>query len=191
MRCFLAIDLPQSVRDAFAHDFKIHKEKLDRQGLRWVRNEKLHLTLVFLGESDAEPASAPIQAIVSRFKSVMLKTAPMGCFPDWERPSVLWVGVEDESGSLAELQLELVVGLDGQEPAGDEPAEFTPHIIFARMKPASKPLGRHYRGYVKSLVHQDQTEYALPITWTASEITLFESMPDGSYRAIDTFRLGS
>jgi len=127
-RLFVAIDLPNEVRDAVAG---IAGREL--VGARLVPREQLHLTLRFIGDADEAQYHA-IKKALDRAKVAVfsLTLKDVGHFPPGRRPRVLWVGME-ESAPLRVLQQEVELALVG---AGVPPEErgFSPHITIARLK---------------------------------------------------------
>jgi 2'-5' RNA ligase len=127
-RLFVAIDLPEPVKEAVAGI-----AGRDLAGARRVPREQLHLTLRFIGEAD----DAMFQTIKRALSGVSGVSFPLilkevGHFPPGRHPRVLWVGME-ESGPLRELQQEIERALIG---AGIPPEErkFSPHITLARLR---------------------------------------------------------
>jgi 2'-5' RNA ligase len=104
--------------------------------VRWVRPRGIHLTLKFLGEV---PASQ-IEAIAEAMREACTPYAPfsvsiggMGCFPNPRRPRVVWVGVDEPSGTLVRLQREVDRALKslGYPP---ERRKFSPHLTLGRVR---------------------------------------------------------
>ena len=159
-------------------------EKLDRQGLKWVPLHKLHLTLLFLGESEAEGSEASgdwsaIEAICSQTEPFKVSMSKLGCFPDFKRPGVLWWGMESEQTDLlTDLHLKFADALNGEL---DDP--FVPHVTLARMRPASRPFGMVLSNYFPIAKYEE-------VTWTVGEICLVETQLDNSYKVLHRFRLG-
>ncbi|WP_298432168.1 RNA 2',3'-cyclic phosphodiesterase [Geobacter sp.] len=127
MRLFVAIDLPDEVKQSVA--------ALCRgvPGVRWLPPEQLHLTLRFIGEAD----DAVVGAIRRGLAAITAPPFPLslqgvGCFPSPRRPRVLWVGL-DGSEPLKRLHR----GVEATVVAAGLPAEerpFSPHITLARLR---------------------------------------------------------
>jgi len=100
--------------------------------------------------------------------SVELAVSGLGGFPDLGRPKVLWAGVQGDLGPVFEAIRDTTDGF-GQKAD----TEFHPHVTLARINPGSKAVGYLARG-----IAADIGEIA---RWTAAEVTLMESRPDGSY----------
>ena len=86
-RLFIAIEPPESMRDVLL--------ALDPHlpGVRWVRREKLHLTLSFLGNVEIDAEDRLRDALERlRVGPFWLPVAGLGSFGGSNRPTVLWVG---------------------------------------------------------------------------------------------------
>ncbi|MGE5498313.1 MAG: RNA 2',3'-cyclic phosphodiesterase [Syntrophothermus sp.] len=166
-RLFIALKLPENyVREITEHRQRAWKD--DRK-LRWEPDEKLHLTLKFLG--DTEDKLLP--GIESTLESLVLKYAPFSC--EFEHfgfflPRILWIGLKMD-GQIFDLVKRLNSDLQnyGFEP---ERRNFKPHITLLRIK--SEPDPEFVEVY---------KNYRLPAhKFKADEITLFKSelRPQGS-----------
>jgi RNA 2',3'-cyclic 3'-phosphodiesterase len=131
MRLFIALDLPHAVRRALAD--LIAQLKPKSRSARWVRPESMHLTLKFLGNTDAEKLGS-IRAALEKIHSaqpVELHFRALGFFPNEFKPRVIWTAVET-SANLFELVAALEAVL---EPLGfpRESRAFVPHLTLARI----------------------------------------------------------
>ena len=133
MRCFIAINLPESVKTILSglqHEFK--KCGAD---IRWGRPENIHLTLKFLGNIE-EKAVDNINGIIERAcngcTAFNLKISRAGVFPNMKSPRVLWIGL-DNSKVLAGLQQEIE---DGTASLGfkQENRKYVPHLTLGRFR---------------------------------------------------------
>ncbi|MFZ0883539.1 MAG: RNA 2',3'-cyclic phosphodiesterase [Candidatus Acidiferrales bacterium] len=131
MRLFVALDLPDAVRHSLAD--LIAQLKPKSRSARWVRPESTHLTLKFLGNTDAQKLDS-IRAALARIHSaqpVDLHFRALGFFPNEFKPRVIWTAVE-ASANLFELAATLEAAL---EPLGfpRESRAFVPHLTLARI----------------------------------------------------------
>ena len=125
MRCFIAIDLPDPVRDA------LEPVLAALPFGRPADPDQLHLTLAFLGEQPDELVEAAHLALEGiRFPRFDLQLAGLGSFPE-RRPQVLWAGVR-EASAVAALHGRVRAALHG---AGLvlERRRFRPHVTLARV----------------------------------------------------------
>lgn len=128
MRLFIAIPLPEEIKKEFARA----KELFPRIPARWVEEEKLHLTLVFIGkENRVEEIGQVLDNLTP--KSIKLKTGPLLIFPSLKRPRILAIRVFEENGELTALAKEIKKGLREVEIPFDK-KPFNPHITLARLK---------------------------------------------------------
>jgi 2'-5' RNA ligase len=102
----------------------------------WPRAENLHLTLKFFGEialSRVEPLSEATACAAHKSQPFKLRLEGAGAFPPHGVPRVLWLGVIDSSGALAQLQSHLE---DECEAVGcqREARPFRPHLTLARIR---------------------------------------------------------
>src|SRR6185503_12767324 len=108
MRLFVAVDLDDAARSLIAAEQKRGAAAVGdaRSSVTWVKPDRMHLTLVFLGE--VSDAHAP--AIVDSVSRPVAMTAfsitfqGLGVFPSHGGPRALWVGITDGGEDLSELQ---------------------------------------------------------------------------------------
>jgi 2'-5' RNA ligase len=132
MRLFVALDFPDEVRDA-VRELIANLRPLCKSA-RWVRPERMHITLKFIGHVPAEKLD-PIRAALASVRSsapVEMHFRGVGFFPNERRPRVAWCGME-VSQNLAQLAADIERGL---EPLGiaREQRAFVPHLTLARFE---------------------------------------------------------
>ncbi|SRR6266436_2933130 len=135
-RLFIAIELPSNVRRTLADHIQHLREAVPEVSASWAREDKLHLTLKFLGDTKLTRIEAVSQAIQSAATAVdpfEINIESCGAFPPHGPPRVLWIGVEDPSGQLASLHRELEDECEGVGFA-HEPRPFRPHLTIARIR---------------------------------------------------------
>lgn len=174
-RLFLALEPSSIVLRAIADWQPKPHERLDRQGMRWAKSDKYHVTLLFLGDLPVEQVAEDTTKIVSQHKAPNLQVNRVTGLPDNKRPGVIALAISDSSTYLQPLQKELQTALLATEE------DYTPHLSLARMKPASTKLGHKLRDYIHSGEHPDL------LSWIPEAVTLFNSLPDGSYELIQKF----
>ena len=141
IRSFVAIELPEAVKEALAALQRRLRDQAPPQAVRWTRPESIHLTLQFLGEV----APGQIEAIVNALREVSAERPPftfqvmgVGVFPNPHRPRVVWAGVSEPNEPLLDLQKAVGQAL---APLGFPPEKrgFTPHLTIGR---AARHAGR-------------------------------------------------
>lgn len=134
MRAFIAIELPQKIKESLEQ--LQNKLKIAAADLKWVRPENIHLTLKFLGEIDAqkqEEITKIIEAIADKTNPFSLSIRSLGAFSRMNFPRVIWVGL-DKGAQEAEkicLALEEKISKLGI-PKEERP--FSAHITLGRVK---------------------------------------------------------
>src|SRR5258706_1293267 len=94
LRSFIAIELPQEIRDGLRAMREQLQTEFPKESLRWVPLEQIHLTLVFLGEipSDSLREMEPVlEKICGACAPLRLRLEGLGCFPNPARPRVVWL----------------------------------------------------------------------------------------------------
>jgi 2'-5' RNA ligase len=136
MRLFVAIDLDETARQAIAG---IQREAASTfapgRAPKWVRAEQMHLTLVFLGETQ-EAAAPPLVESLSlplRLPPFEVVFGGFGVFPPSGPPQVLWLGVREGERNIEEVHRQVAGRLDrlGIER---ERRRFHPHLTLGRWR---------------------------------------------------------
>jgi 2'-5' RNA ligase len=137
MRCFIAIDIDETVRTALGDLQQQLQAKTDvkKGDVKWVKPESVHLTLKFLGEIKDEQIAGVCTAVgdaVKRHKSFELDIESVGHFGG-KSARVLWVGAGRGSDALRQLQkdIEQQLAAAGWPP---ESREFTGHLTLCRIR---------------------------------------------------------
>lgn len=183
MRLFLAIELPESVRDATGRLQEALRGHCS--GWRWARPEGIHLTLRFLGEVGTEVDATCRESWRLAAKAsgpVRFRLGGVDVFPRPSNPRVLWLGIRDEQpeGRLASL----AAALDDAARAGGRASTerpFRPHLTLARAN----------RGWRATAPPEDPFHLVGDVLTT--ELVLFRSelLPGGArHTALERFPLG-
>ncbi len=167
MSVFLAIDLDAPVRDQLTHLIETHRATLEA---KWLRSDKLHLTLVFLGNATADQVAAfqpKIEALVAGRAPFSLQLRGAGTFVTARAPAVLWLDVQGDLDALRALQHDAVASIGTSEERA-----YVPHLTLARAKApdAFEPLRRELADFESARVE-------------VRHVTLYESTHH-DYRAL-------
>ncbi len=107
LRTFIAIELDQELRDNLGRLQDQLRAQIPPGSVRWVRPEGIHLTLKFLGDTSLETV-AEVKAALARAAAGIgpftFTVIGLGCFPNTRAPRVVWVGVEEPTGTLVRLR---------------------------------------------------------------------------------------
>ncbi len=180
MRAFIAIELPEFIREALARAQARFRAVCP--DARWARPEGIHLTLKFLGQISDEQVTRVNRALgqMARFEKFAVEAKGFGFFPDAKRPRVFWAGL-DAPPELARLASE-VERVMTQFDFAPEDRIFKPHLTNARIKvPRPQPK-------LQALLAQEG-DPSLG-TFEVSEFFLWESKlsPQGAeYRKVERF----
>lgn len=163
-RMFVAVVPPADVREDLAAFLE------PREGLRWTPVDRLHVTLAFLPdvpERILEPLDERLRATLLDLPPFPCRLSGAGAFPDPDRPSVLWLGVDRGRAELEHLaqRVRNAASAVGTSPDGQR---FVPHLTLAR-----PPRQRSAVRWLRVL-----DTYASR-TWPVEEVSLIESLLRG------------
>lgn len=133
MRLFIAINLPSAIRRSIVDATARMREAAPR--LSWVTEERLHLTIEFLGDQsdDTVPElEAALATAVAGHAPVTLGLRGLGAFPNLRAPRIVWLGVEPDP-KLELLQHDLARACAELGFERDARA-FRPHITLGRAR---------------------------------------------------------
>ena len=143
MRLFVAVFPPPKLQARIARQVK--RRAVELPPARWVPEERIHLTLLFLGEVESEAQSlAALQGIGSSRAPFRLELTSPGFFPGRGKARVLWVGLEASEAlvdlaSAVESACRETVRLEQRRQA------FLPHLTVGRCrKPWSRGAARSW-----------------------------------------------
>lgn len=139
IRAFIAIELPKEIHEGLK---KVQGELKDSmRDVRWTKYGNVHLTLKFLGDTEAKKIDAinkALQSIADGFSPFVISLAGIGAFPNSRKPSVVWTGIQkgaDETADLAN-QIEKAMEKFGFER---EKRSFKPHLTIGRVREIKYP----------------------------------------------------
>jgi 2'-5' RNA ligase len=134
VRTFIAINLDGSLHKTLGE--VMDKFASSKASVKWVTPQNVHVTLKFLGnveEARLPEVFAACERAAVGFKPIELEVRAVGCFPNMNRPRVVWLGMEKGDDAVKELQhkveseLELI-GFPREE------REFRTHLTIGRVK---------------------------------------------------------
>lgn len=138
MRLFVSVEISDDLRGALTKIKEDLSHSLTLKEAKWVKPENLHLTLKFFGEVPENDLAALEQALVESVKgkkSFLIQVHGMGCFPNLQRPRVLWAGIKEGAQSLEALAKSVE---ENSVAAGFAPVDkpFSAHLTLARFTAA-------------------------------------------------------
>ena len=133
MRLFLAINFPADVQREIATATAPLRECAPEIG--WTAQDRLHLTLKFLGEqaeSRVEALATALTRTASQHREMEMTVGGIGAFPNFRRARVVWMGVSQEPRlELLHHDIEVAFEALGCELEG---RPFRPHLTLGRVR---------------------------------------------------------
>ena len=133
IRCFAAILLADTVRDAVARE--VDRLRPLSRAVAWVPGENLHITMRFLGEQPDARVTDAVEALHEAAEGSVpfdLALGGLGGFPSLDRPRVLWVGAVAGAADARRLQHQVADALDRRR-FGREERDWHPHVTVGRV----------------------------------------------------------
>lgn len=167
MNVFLALPVAQHVKSSLHHTAQAFGGSV----ARWQEQERLHLTLAFLGEIKSLEEKVPELAKPMPQTSVAtIKISHVGIAPNKRQ---LWAFVE-QTKQLSDLRQQVVSRLEGLALEHDN-KEFLPHINLGDLKPEADRL---------------QADKMLSVSYVVNEIFVYQSAPGAAkYRELGQINL--
>lgn len=182
LRTFIALDLPPVVQEALG---RLERE-LQTTGapVTWVKPERIHLTLKFLGDiaperiPDLQKSLAEVALSASPFR---IEPTGCGAFPTLQQMRVIWVGLRVDGSGLNRLQKAVETAMD-QLGFKKEERPFKPHLTLGRVR------GRQHLRVLQTLLLERQNFSAE--AFDVNEVVLYKSelRPEGA-RYTPLFRI--
>jgi len=188
IRSFIAIPLTGEVQRATK---KLARElQSEKDGMRWVPDDNLHLTLKFLGDvvdREVHQVCKVIRQCCANIDPFELKLEGTGGFPSGDRPRVVWAGITAGGEFLIDLVTELEQGLSklGFKP---EPRDYRPHLTLGRVRSGSRAASQEVVDKVARFKNRRLGVLAV------EEVRLYASYLDKegpTYNVMDTITLGT
>lgn len=154
IRSFIAIQLSREMRMSLADASRVLAAQMAGAAVRWVKPERMHLTLKFLGDTDIDKISAiklAMDAAAAEHRAFALSLGELGCFPNVSRPRVIWAGLVGDIPQLEALQggLDTAMGRLGWKT---EARPFRAHLTLGRVKDSRKLKGIEWGADLKPAV---------------------------------------
>ena len=187
MRVFIAIDIGEGVRRALGRlqEQLQSKTNAKKSDVKWVRPDRIHLTLKFLGEvedTDIISVCKVVKEVAARHKSFDLDIESVGYFGG-RSARVVWVGTGAGSDNLVRLakDLEEQLALAGRPK---EAREFTGHLTLCRIRSTRA-------GFELAGLSEDYKDFKVGVV-SADSVSVYQSrlMPRGpEYTVMGNYKL--
>jgi len=133
LRTFISIPVPNSVKNVKQMLTSTCED--EKVVVRWVKHNNLHITLQFLGftpEKDIPEIKEVLSKITKSQKEFDLTISNTGKFPNNDKPSVLYLGVDGNLKSLNILVNKIKEEVSSIGYGSDE-KEYTPHVTVGKI----------------------------------------------------------
>jgi 2'-5' RNA ligase len=169
LRLFLAISVPEAVREELRRFQRDLQLLLPPHLARWAKPDQFHLTLKFLGNVSSADVPALREAarlVCASTSPILLRAEGVGFFPNESSPRVFWVDIKNPDGLLPKLQqqLEIAVGQFAEKP---EEKKFTAHVTLGRFEKLD-------RREAENFATRARTDRLFG-KWTGQEVHLMQS----------------
>jgi 2'-5' RNA ligase len=170
-RVFIAISLPEHVKDEIERAQEELRDALPRGSVRWTKRGQWHLTLKFLGEVESQRLESLVNSVrraCEEFGVLQLRARRIGFFPDARHPHVVWTRVHDGRERLPLLQRAVetaTAGFTSEEPEGT----FSGHVTLGRCTTIKRPLAEILSKLAEAMENRFFGE------WTADRIEVIRS----------------
>jgi len=164
-RLFVAAPMPAPV--AAAAFEALAGLRARHPGARWLPPEKLHLTLVFLGQTNArqiERIAGATAAVAARHHAYQVTTGEGGGRVNTDRGGVCWLRLADGGHRTAQLALDL----DAEIGSATYDSAHGPHPHLTRARGVDQQTLDDVRAMARTLTFE----------WTADRLVLFRSFTD-------------
>ncbi len=137
-RLFIAIDPEPALLDTIFRLTSTLKREHPIKGVRYTAPQNLHLTLLFLGDTEEgliSQISNKLEKICQNFTEFDLEFSNLGAFPSRHNPRIIWIGV-DNPGPVTALAKAIIH--DSGLVSEPEKAQFTPHLTLGRVADSAR-----------------------------------------------------
>lgn len=178
-RIFAAIDISDEARTQALNYIETLRGKFPELRVSWDKAEKLHITVKFFGDVENYRIlllSKTFEKVAGQFSPFNLRISKTGVFPSRRNPRVLWLGLQDENGSLSQINTFLESECEKQGFVREKRL-FKPHLTIARLRQPEKS---------EDLIEKHlQTNFETAV-FEVGEITIYESklQPAGSVYSV-------
>jgi len=165
-------------------------EGLPARAVRWTRPEQIHLTLNFLGAIE----NARLPGIESALRAACggcgrhkVRVTGLGCFPDRNRPRIIWAGLAGDLQPVESLEKAIAAGFLACGCVGEE-RPFHAHLTIGRVAQLN---GEGRRQMAEALAGEQDHDFG---EWEVERVDLMRSVlsPQGAdYSVLQSILLGN
>ncbi len=190
IRAFIALPIPEEIQNALGELQGRLKKALNQ--VRWTKPKNIHLTLKFLGEVEdynVVPIEKALAEVATLYESFPVVADGLDCFPLKGSPRVIWLGLKEETGTLANLAASIEKAME-ELSFPKENRAFAPHLTLGRLRQGQKP--KISPQTIREMIQKEESTQLG--TFEAQEVLLIKSnlTPNGPiYSNLATLKLGT
>lgn len=159
-RIFIAVKVEAG--DTMKRIILSYQKGLARESIKWTNPENIHVTLVFLGDTEQiliDPIRSMLEEKCGRTGKIELIIRGLGVFRNLGDPRIIWMGLEPNE-KLRRLNASIVYGLKELKFKIDD-RPYNPHLTIGRIKhindkDALKTLTEKYNNSEIQRVHVNE-----------------------------------
>ena len=204
VRAFIALPLPPDWTAALAATVAQLRSSTPAGVVRWANPDGIHLTLQFLGNTDATLIPDIIAALTRHLTGPMsgptavpappvLTLSGLGAFPSGDSPRVIWAGVSGDLDALAALR-QSALHATAELGWTDDKRPFRPHLTIGRVRDNATPAQRRAVAHAIAGAARARAGSPPPARpWTADSVRLYRSVlaPAGAvYTSLAEVKIG-
>jgi 2'-5' RNA ligase len=181
MRAFIAVKIAPALLDA-ASALQSRLESQCAGVVHWSKPDQMHLTLCFLGDVAAEkigPLESALRSACGGTRPLALRLERLGCFPNVNRPKVIWLGVNSAGEALQSLAQRV---RQATQSFGEhqEDRSFQAHLTLGRIRQARPRELDKLSAAIANTAASSLGE------WTANSVELMgsELLPSGARHTV-------
>jgi RNA 2',3'-cyclic 3'-phosphodiesterase len=134
-RLFVALEIGAAAQHRVADEQTRLAETMHGSSLRWVKQDQLHITLVFIGEVSDQRATQAIDVMRDPLPHppFRFELGGLGAFPPRGAPRALWIGVMAGAEDVIRVEASVAERLETLGIERERPP-FSPHLTLARWR---------------------------------------------------------
>ena len=203
VRAFIALPLSPDWTAVLAATIAQLRSSIPAGVVRWANPDGIHLTLQFLGNTDALLIPDIVAALTRHLTGPMsgpaavpappvLTLSGLGAFPSGDRPRVIWAGVSGDLHALAALR-QSALHATAELGWPDDKRPFRPHLTIGRVRDHATPARRRAVAHAIAAARVSAGSPVPARPWTADAVRLYRSVlaPAGAvYTSLAEVKIG-
>ena len=151
MRAFIEGELNSKIKRELLNNLK--RIQIDHSGIRWQKEDQLHLTLIFLSnisQRQAQRAATILDRSSNHFQPFLASFNGLGCFKYRRKLKIIFAEIDQGREQLIKLQADLLKNL-AEDNFHLEQRRFYPHLTLARIKNVDLSINQEIERSIKKI----------------------------------------